>query len=287
MDQEIKLKELNLNVPIISETDIVLDEVIGKGSQGIVRKGLWGEVIVAVKSIKVNFNDHKRILNEIYILNKIQHENIIKMLAVYPSKDHYNILMEYFDGDSLDDILFNSRLNMVDGESDYKSIQFNLDVKNHIGYQILKAVKYLHDNRIIHGDIQVPNILVNSNYDIKLIDFGISKFEYLTENSNNLYDKVYGITDKIYIEILIGYDIWFTAKVLIEIYNEVREFALPYLNSQNYIPNVTNVPEFLKNILIACFNADYKTRPTIKFILKAYDNELCRKDPNNYACESM
>lgn len=44
-----------------------------------------------------------------------------------------------------------------------------------IFYQIVLAVKYLHDNGIAHRDIKTENIMIDENYNAKLLDFGLAK----------------------------------------------------------------------------------------------------------------
>ena len=222
----------------------------------------------------VNEIVHHEILKEICILNKIEHDNIIKILAVFISKDfifsYYHIVLEYFDGKTLSEILFNQEMhNQVEEEP----ILLSLDDKNYIGKQICEAVKYLHDNRVAHGDIHVSNILVNSELQVKLIDFGLSNFEYLSNSLEHTVDKAYGILNKDIMDKLIGTDIWNTAKLLTEMYSEKRVFMMPS-KFTTYVINMENIPLFLKNILIECLDEDYKKRPNIDTILNAYIKEL-------------
>lgn len=70
------------------------------------------------------------------------------------------ISMEYIDGQPLKNCVL--QLPSI-------SVRFNL------AKQLLSAVRYAHNNRVIHRDINPSNILITDDYKLKLIDFGISK----------------------------------------------------------------------------------------------------------------
>ena len=42
-------------------------------------------------------------------------------------------------------------------------------------FQLIKGVKYIHDNRIIHRDLKLSNILLNNNGELKICDFGLAR----------------------------------------------------------------------------------------------------------------
>ena len=84
-------------------------------------------------------------------------------------------------------------------------------------YQILNALKYCHDNKIIHGDIKPMNILIDDNT-IKLCDFNCSQYVFNTEKSSNIVTLWYRSP-----ELLLGsrtygteIDIWSAGCVLAE-----------------------------------------------------------------------
>lgn len=53
--------------------------------------------------------------------------------------------------------------------------------KTRITLQIIHAIQFLHKYGMVHRDIKSHNILVNSQYDIKLCDFGLAKHKVLIE----------------------------------------------------------------------------------------------------------
>ena len=120
---------------------------------------------------------------EVSILKKIGEYNINSIIKFFDSgfgpltiggktENKYYIILEYGDKGTLYDNLD----KIPDG--------FSEEVCKYIFYEILKAVKALHDKGICYRDIKPENILlVGDNYDIKLSDFGYSCF-FLDKNQN-------------------------------------------------------------------------------------------------------
>jgi len=102
-----------------------------------------------------------KVFQEVYILKKIRHSNIIKLLEVFESEDEILIVMEYaWKGDLLQYIKEKGLL------SESKSWAFFK--------QIVIALGHCHARSIIHRDIKLDNILVNEHNTVKICDFGVS-----------------------------------------------------------------------------------------------------------------
>ena len=143
---------------------------IGQGAYGVVISANdteSGEKI-AIKKITRAFEDlidAKRILREIRLLKHFDHENIISIVSLIrpPSvrfEDIY-IVSELMDTD-LHRVIY-SRQKLSDDH-----IQYFL-------YQLLRAMKYLHSANVLHRDLKPSNLLVNSNCDLKVCDFGLAR----------------------------------------------------------------------------------------------------------------
>lgn len=64
---------------------------------------------------------------------------------------------------------------------------FSEKISAKIFINILKNVKILHENNIIHGDIKPENILIGNDYSLKIIDFGFSQ-KLINNNNNTIYN---------------------------------------------------------------------------------------------------
>ena len=141
-------------------------EMIGEGSFGRVYKGRrrYTGQIVALKFISKRGKSKKATRNlrsEIEILRKLNHENIILMLDAFETRKEFVVVTEFAQGE-LFQIL----------EDDTKLPE---DEVRKIARQLVKALHYLHSNRIIHRDMKPQNILISSDGRVKLCDFGFAR----------------------------------------------------------------------------------------------------------------
>ena len=143
-------------------------KLIGKGAFGKVTLGmhkLTGKY-VAIKSIdkdclKDDFSK-KKVLREIYILKKIKHVNVIRLLEVFETPKHVLIVMEYASGGDLLHCV-KSRGHLTEEES------------IPIFRQVVYGLAHIHSRNILHRDIKLDNILIDSEGGVKICDFGVSK----------------------------------------------------------------------------------------------------------------
>ena len=143
--------------------------LLGKGAFGKVNlclHTLTGR-LVAIKSInkeKIKTDRHlQKIKQETSIMETLsKSKNIVKIFETYETKKHICIVMEYIcAGDLLTYIKKRSKLTEP--------------VAKFIFKQIILAIKYIHDNNIIHRDIKLDNILLDLDNNIKICDFGVSR----------------------------------------------------------------------------------------------------------------
>ncbi|XP_053561307.1 caM kinase-like vesicle-associated protein [Bombina bombina] len=148
----------------------VFMEVLGSGAFSevfLVKQRSTGHHF-ALKCIKKAHNSRDKSLeNEIAVLKKIKHDNIVTLEDIYESTSHFYLVMQLVSGGELFDRILE------------RGVYTEKDASNVI-HQVLSAVKYLHDNGIVHRDLKPENLLYltpDENSKIMITDFGLSKME--------------------------------------------------------------------------------------------------------------
>ncbi|XP_051932207.1 calcium/calmodulin-dependent protein kinase type 1 isoform X2 [Hippocampus zosterae] len=146
-------------------------DILGTGafSEVVLAEEKRTQRLVAIKCIPKKALEGKEnsIENEIAVLHKIKHANIVTLEEIFESKSHLYLVMQLVSGGELFDRIIEKGFYTEKDAS--KLIQ-----------QILDAVKYLHDMGIVHRDLKPENLLYYSMEEdskIMISDFGLSKIE--------------------------------------------------------------------------------------------------------------
>ena len=134
----------------------IIEKNLGSGSYGVVYKVTHrvSKQVRALKQIpKANMTDgvsRNQIANEIQINRLLDHPNIMKIYEFYEDNDNFYILSEFCEQGDL-----KSKCEKHGVFSEF-SVKFFM-------YQVFNAIAYLHEHKVIHGDIKLENILLYSN----------------------------------------------------------------------------------------------------------------------------
>jgi serine/threonine protein kinase len=139
------------------------------------------ERLCAIKKILPHYAQDPEYLEmfrtEASICKRLQHSNIVQVYDFKKINDTYAIIMEYVDGMDLRAIL---------AECEKANIRLSVPMIAYLGSQVAKGLHYAHTRvdpasvkplDIVHRDVSPQNVLVSYEGDVKIIDFGIAKFE--------------------------------------------------------------------------------------------------------------
>ena len=169
---------------------------IGSGTFGVVfeAKNIIFNNLVAMKVIPKQVDmDNLYIKNEIDILKKLSHPNIVRIFEFYESTNNFYLINEFCDGGEL--------FNMINKNN------FNEQQLSIIFYQVFSGLCYLHENKIFHRDLKPENILISQKEKdlltdeeylwIKIIDFGTAKIFEKNKKERAIVGSAYYIAPEV------------------------------------------------------------------------------------------
>ena len=140
--------------------------VVGEGAYGIVYKCKNKETgkYVAIKRFKEVDDDlvKKTMKRELKMLQKLHHPNVIDFQEAYKRKGNLYLVFEFVEKNLLE--LLQEHPQGLDP-----------NLIRHLIYQLCKAIKYMHEQNIIHRDVKPENLLITDNMELKLCDFGFAR----------------------------------------------------------------------------------------------------------------
>ncbi|XP_074586976.1 receptor protein kinase CLAVATA1 [Curcuma longa] len=148
------------------------DNVIGKGGAGIVYRGsMASREEVAIKRLvgRGGGSEHDRgFTAEVATLGRIRHRNIVRLLGFVSNRETNLLLYEYMPHGSLGEMLHSS-----------KGAHLGWQARWRIAAEAARGLCYLHHDcspLILHRDVKSNNILLDSNFEAHVADFGLAKF---------------------------------------------------------------------------------------------------------------
>ncbi|MFS7921909.1 putative protein kinase RLK-Pelle-L-LEC family [Helianthus anomalus] len=152
-----------------STADFAETEKLGEGSFGGVYKGFLKDLrmYVAVKRVsKTSKQWIKEYASEVRIISRLRHRNLVKLIGWCHEKGELQLAYEFMENGSLDLHLFIGK-SMLTWNTWYK-----------IAHGLASALLYLHEEWeqcVLHRDIKSSNMMLESNFNVKLGDFGLAK----------------------------------------------------------------------------------------------------------------
>lgn len=254
--------------------DLEVIESLGKGEVTESIRGTYQDNDIVFRKLLVKLTEEQMnsFQNEVLKLSTLRHPNVVSFYTtiIEPEKNTVGIVTEYCDNGHLENF-------MTQHKDD-----FPLKVRFGMLSEICSALKYLHSNGIVNGDVKLRGILLDGQLSSKLSDFGFTK---LIVNKELDYQKAKNIS---YIppEVCTNtttqetsksdiYRFGILAYILLTMntkpYGDDPEVLKKVGSDPNFRPDLSklvdipeNILEPLKNILTKCWEQDPANRPDIK-----------------------
>jgi len=260
--------------------DFIIQRELGRGSFGVVY--LVHQTVTkqpyVLKRININ-HIHKKFqqaaLREVEILKKINHPHIIKYYYSFIEDNTLNIITEYAESGDLYQLLLKYRS---------KNLSFSESELWRIMSELTEALRYLHQNSIIHRDIKCQNVFLSKNLTVKLGDLGASKLMtaemQATRVGTPLYLSPEMIKQQPYDHKI---DVWGLGCILYTLATKETPFAgtnLITLGISIINRNPKSIPSVFSSklnlLILSMLEKDPENRPDTTEILKALKNKETR-----------
>jgi serine/threonine protein kinase len=153
----------------------IIERPIGEGRYGLcfIAKSDTEEKVI-IKKFKPGILKKygERNVYEAVILSQLNDNRIPELLGVINEKGFYGFVLEFKNGDTVKDLIFKYNRKFTREEF------FN------IGIKLIKIIRYIHENGVVHRDIRIPNVIIDKD-DVYLIDFGLARW---ADNNRYPYD---------------------------------------------------------------------------------------------------
>ncbi|KAK6135466.1 hypothetical protein DH2020_030791 [Rehmannia glutinosa] len=162
-------KKFSYDELVFATKNFAEEEKLGEGGFGGVYRGLLRETnsYVAVKRVSRGSKQGlKEYASEVKIISQLRHRNLVQLIGWCHERGELLLVYEFMPNGSLDSHLFKSK-SILPWEARYK-----------IAQGLASALLYLHEEWercVVHRDIKASNIMLDSNFNAKLGDFGLAR----------------------------------------------------------------------------------------------------------------
>ncbi|XVE96118.1 hypothetical protein REPUB_Repub02eG0193700 [Reevesia pubescens] len=146
---------------------------LGKGGFGTVYKGSWRNKDVAVKRVsKKSHQGKQEFIAEVTTIGNLNHKNLVKLIGWCYERRELLLVYEYMPNGSLDKFIF------CDNKASMVELTLNWEQRLIIIQGVAQALDYLHNGcqkKVLHRDIKASNIMLDSEFNARLGDFGLAR----------------------------------------------------------------------------------------------------------------
>ncbi|KAM1485457.1 hypothetical protein TB1_036307 [Malus domestica] len=179
--------QFNFDTIRIATDDFSEANKLGQGGFGSVYKGMLisGQEIAVKRLSKSSGQGVQEFKNEVALVAKLQHRNLVKLLGFCLDGEETILVYEYVPNKSLDYFLFEHK----------KREQLDWLSRTMIIGGIARGILYLHEDsrlRVIHRDLKASNILLDSNMNPKISDFGMARMFGIDDQTEGNTKRIVG-----------------------------------------------------------------------------------------------
>ncbi|CAH2076587.1 unnamed protein product [Thlaspi arvense] len=152
----------------IDMKQLKIEKKVACGSYGELYRGTYCSQEVAIKILKperVNAEMLREFSQEVYIMRKVRHKNVVQFIGACTRSPNLCIVTEFMTRGSIYDFLHKQ-----------KGV-FKLQSLLKVALDVSKGMNYLHQNNIIHRDLKTANLLMDEHEVVKVADFGVARVQ--------------------------------------------------------------------------------------------------------------
>ncbi|XP_034037273.1 tyrosine-protein kinase ITK/TSK isoform X1 [Thalassophryne amazonica] len=206
----------------VEPEELSLGQELGSGQFGVVVEGRWRERKVAVKMIREEGMSDEEFKEEARIMMRLSHSKLVQLYGLCTNRSPMCLVFEFMENGCLSDYLRTRRGHL----SREMMLGMCLDVS--------EGMAYLESSNFIHRDLAARNCLVSKNHEVKVSDFGMTRFvldDQYTSSHGSKFPVKWSAPEVIkYSKFSSKSDVWSFGLLMWEVYNEGR---LPYENRSN------------------------------------------------------
>ncbi|KAK1386699.1 Legume lectin domain protein [Heracleum sosnowskyi] len=143
---------------------------LGRGGFGVVYRALLGNKEVAVKRLNNSCDGKQEFMFEVTIIGNLHHKNLVKLVGWCHEDNELLVVYEFMPNGSLDKMIYR--------KADTRLSRLSWEKRHVIISGVAEALDYLHngcENRVLHRDIKASNIMLDSEFNPRLGDFGLAR----------------------------------------------------------------------------------------------------------------
>uniref|UniRef100_A0A671Z231 Tyrosine-protein kinase n=1 Tax=Sparus aurata TaxID=8175 RepID=A0A671Z231_SPAAU len=206
----------------VDPEELTLGQEIGSGQFGLVLEGTWNQRKVAVKMIREECMSDDEFKEEARVMMRLSHCKLVQLYGVCTQHSPMCLVFEFMENGCLSDYLRARKGHL----SQDLMLGMCLDVS--------EGMAYLESSNFIHRDLAARNCLVSENNEVKVSDFGMTRFVLDDQYTSSLCSKFpvkWSAPEVIkFCKFSSKSDVWSFGVLMWEVYNEGR---LPYENRSN------------------------------------------------------